>query len=131
MHAMAAPNEITVPQLLRLIGTPDAPVIVDISIDSDFSDGPFLTPGAFRRPHRDLHGVIPHLARPPAVVVCQKGIKLSQGSAPRLRAAGLLALSVRLSRQYRDDLAQLDAGIRVHDPRGGADEGHSWPGGRP
>ena len=30
---MAAPNEITVPQLLRLIGTPQAPVIVDLSID--------------------------------------------------------------------------------------------------
>ncbi len=28
---MAAPNEITAQNLLRLIGTPDCPVIVDIS----------------------------------------------------------------------------------------------------
>jgi len=35
---MAALNEITVPQLLRLIGTPDAPAIVDISIDPDFAE---------------------------------------------------------------------------------------------
>ena len=33
---MPAPNEITPSQLLRLIGTPDAPALVDLSIDPDF-----------------------------------------------------------------------------------------------
>lgn len=47
---MAAPNEITPQQLLRLIGTPNCPQIVDISIDPDFDDDPHLIPGAFAIP---------------------------------------------------------------------------------
>jgi rhodanese-related sulfurtransferase len=88
MHAMAAPNEITVPQLLRLIGTPDAPVIVDISIDPDFNDDPFLIPAAFRHPHSDFAGLMTRLDGRPCVVTCQQGIKLSQGLVAKLRAAG-------------------------------------------
>jgi rhodanese-related sulfurtransferase len=50
-------------------------------------------------------------------------------------AAGLLAISVGLSRQYKDDLAQLEAGMAVYDAlyrwaRDGFDEGHDWPSGR-
>jgi rhodanese-related sulfurtransferase len=50
-------------------------------------------------------------------------------------AAGLLALSVGLSRMYRDDLAQLDAAMPLYDAlyrwaRDGFDEGHDWPAGR-
>jgi rhodanese-related sulfurtransferase len=86
---MAAPNEITVPQLLRLIGTPDAPAIVDISIDADFEADPFLIPGAFRHPHSDLPGLITRLNGRSCVVVCQKGIKLSQGMVAWLRSERL------------------------------------------
>jgi len=48
------------------------------------------------------------------------------------QAAGLLAISVGLSRQFRDDLAQLDAGMVIYDAlyrwaRDGFDEGHDWP----
>ena len=51
------------------------------------------------------------------------------------QAAGLLALSVGLSRQYRDDLDQLAAGLALYDAlyrwaRDGFDEGHDWPQGR-
>lgn len=51
------------------------------------------------------------------------------------QAAGLLALSVGLSRLYRDDLAQLEAGMGLYDAlyrwaRDGFDEGHDWPAGR-
>lgn len=51
------------------------------------------------------------------------------------QAAGLLALSVGLSRQYRDDLAQLEAGMALYDAlylwaRDGFEEGHDWPAGR-
>lgn len=51
------------------------------------------------------------------------------------QAAGLLAISVGLSRQYRDDLAQLEAGMPVYDAlyrwaRDGHEEGHDWPAGR-
>ena len=51
------------------------------------------------------------------------------------QAAGLLAISVGLSRQFRDDLQQLEAGMVVYDAlyrwaRDGHDEGHDWPAGR-
>ncbi len=88
---MPAPNEITVPQLLRLIGTPECPVIVDISIDPDFAEDPYLIPGSFRHPHTDLAGLKQRLAGRPCVVTCQRGIKLSQGLVARLRADGLSA----------------------------------------
>ncbi len=51
------------------------------------------------------------------------------------QAAGLLAISVGLSRQFRDDLEQLEAGMAIYDAlyrwaRDGFDEGHDWPAGR-
>jgi hypothetical protein len=51
------------------------------------------------------------------------------------QAAGLLALSVGLSRQYRDDLQQLEVGMTLYDAlyrwaRDGHDETHDWPEGR-
>ena len=86
---MAAPNKITPQQLLRLIGTPDCLQIVDISIDPNFADDSHLIPGAFRHPHTDLQGLITRLNGQPSVIICQKGIKLSQGMAAQLRSAGL------------------------------------------
>jgi len=47
------------------------------------------------------------------------------------QAAGLLAVSLGLSRMYADDLAQLDAGMTVYDAlyrwcRDAVDETHDW-----
>jgi hypothetical protein len=47
-------------------------------------------------------------------------------------AAGLLAASLGLSRMYRDDLAQLEAGMMLYDAffrwsRDATEEGHDWP----
>ncbi|WP_372574481.1 chromate resistance protein ChrB domain-containing protein [Ruegeria jejuensis] len=88
---MAAPNEITVPQLLRLIGTPQAPVVIDIRIDPDFEADPFLIPGAIRHPHDDIEGLKHRLNGRACVILCQKGLKLSQGLAAWLRNDGLAA----------------------------------------
>ena len=88
---MAAPNEITPNQLMRLIGTPQAPMIVDISIDPDFDADPFLIPGAFRHPHTKIAELKDKIGDRKAVVVCQKGIKLSQGMAAWLRSDGVYA----------------------------------------
>jgi hypothetical protein len=51
------------------------------------------------------------------------------------QTAGLIAIFVGLSRQYRDDLEQLQAGMTPYDAlyrraRDGHDEGHDWPAGR-
>ena len=88
---MPAPNEITPAQLLRLIGTPECPALVDCRTDEDFSDDPFLIPGSFRHPFDDPAGLAARLEDRPAVVICQKGKKLSQGVAAWLRAEGALA----------------------------------------
>jgi rhodanese-related sulfurtransferase len=49
------------------------------------------------------------------------------------QCAGLLAASLGLSRQYRDDLAQLEAGMALYDAfhlwcRDATEETHDWPG---
>ena len=88
---MPAPNEITVPQLNRLIGTPECPEIVDISIDPDFAEDPYLIPGSWRHPHTDIPGLIARLDGAHAVITCQKGIKLSQGLTAWLCSEGLQA----------------------------------------
>jgi hypothetical protein len=48
------------------------------------------------------------------------------------QAAGLLAASLGLSRMYKDDLAQLDAGLGLYDAfyrwcRDATEETHNWP----
>ena len=88
---MPAPNEITPQQLNRLIGTPDCPEIVDICIDPDFAADPYLIPGSWKHPHTDIPGLIARLNGEPCVIVCQKGIKLSQGLAAWLRSEGIAA----------------------------------------
>lgn len=88
---MPAPNEITPAQLLRLIGTPDAPVMVDVCIDPDFAEHPFLIPGSFRHAYDDIDTLKQRLAWRSCVVICQRGLKLSQGLAARLRADGIAA----------------------------------------
>ncbi|KIC39178.1 chromate resistance protein ChrB domain-containing protein [Leisingera sp. ANG-M7] len=88
---MAAPNEITPAQLLRLIGTPDAPVLADICIDEDFDADPYLIPGSYRHPHTGIESLKERLNGRRCVVICQKGLKLSQGVAAWLRNDGIKA----------------------------------------
>ncbi|WP_114287097.1 chromate resistance protein ChrB domain-containing protein [Candidatus Halocynthiibacter alkanivorans] len=85
---MSAPNEITPNQLIRLLGTPEAPVVVDVRIDADFDDDPCLVPTAIRIPHRDLPAIQDAARGGKIVVTCQKGKKLSQGVVAWLRADG-------------------------------------------
>lgn len=88
---MPATNEITVTQLNRLIGTPDCPVIVDICLPEDFAADPHLIPGSIRHSHSDIRGLIAHLDGRRAVIVCQKGLKLSQGTVAWLASEGVQA----------------------------------------
>ena len=78
------------PQLARLIGTPDAPALIDVRTDEDFDADPRLIATARRIPHAavadmDLGGI----AR--AVVICHRGAKLSEGAAAILRLRGVQA----------------------------------------
>ena len=88
---MPSPTEITVPKLSRLIGTPNAPVLVDVCVDEDVAEDPRLIPGSFRHPFREIATLAPMLSERRVVVICQKGKKLSQGAAAMLRERGVAA----------------------------------------
>lgn len=77
--------------LMRLLGTPQAPQVIDVCIDEDFHDDPYLIPTARRCRHGQIGNLAPDLTGQYTVVVCQKGKKLSHGAASVLRAAGVRA----------------------------------------
>ncbi|WP_366510977.1 hypothetical protein [Yoonia sp.] len=70
---MAAFNEISPNTLMRLIGTPACPVLIDVCMDSDFHDDPYLIPTAFRHPFSDLDGLAVRVQGQDVVVICQQG----------------------------------------------------------
>src|SRR3979411_1424408 len=88
---MSSINSISVEKLNRLIGTPKCPVLVDVRADEDFGLSPNLLPGSVRRSYRDVAEWAVDLGGRHAVVVCQKGQKLSHGTAALLRGAGRAA----------------------------------------
>jgi rhodanese-related sulfurtransferase len=88
---MPSINTISVDKLARLIGTPHCPVLIDVRTDEDFGNNPRLIPGSIRRPHVDATAWAGELDGHSAIVICQKGAKLSQGVAAWLRHAGVPA----------------------------------------
>jgi rhodanese-related sulfurtransferase len=91
---MSAPNVISVEKLNRLVGTPSAPLIIDVRTEEDFDADPLLLPCALRKSHRDVADWAAGFAGKSAVVVCHHGAKLSQGVAAWLRHAGAQAVSL-------------------------------------
>ena len=47
---MAAPNTISIDKLVRLIGTPKCPVLVDVRGQDDFEADPHLIPSSIHSP---------------------------------------------------------------------------------
>ena len=88
---MSSINSIASEKLSRLIGTPKCPTLVDVRTDDDFSADPRLVPGSFRRSADTAGEWAAELRGRSAVVICQKGLKLSHGVAALLREAGAFA----------------------------------------
>ena len=88
---MATPDAITVTQLIRLVGTPDAPVLVDVRVDNDYASDPHMLPASLRRDYRTVSSWAGEYAGRSVVVVCQRGQKLAQGTAGWLRHSGVRA----------------------------------------
>lgn len=86
----SSPN-ISVDKLARLVGTGRAPAIVDVRTLEDFTADPRLVPASQRQDHRRVADWAPALAGRSAVVICDKGQKLSEGVAAWLRHGGVLA----------------------------------------
>lgn len=81
-------------ELSLLIGTADAPRILDVRIDDDFNAVPQLIPGSRRYDFRTFQTWRDTLPVGPLVIACHQGLKLSQGVAARLRAIGRDARSL-------------------------------------
>jgi rhodanese-related sulfurtransferase len=88
---MPSLNTISIDKLARLIGMPHCPVLVDVRTEEDFNANPRLIPGAMRRRHSDPSEWAVEFKGRSAVVICQRGAKLSQGVAAWLRHAGVPA----------------------------------------
>ena len=88
---MATPDAITVAQLMRLVGTQDAPQIIDVRTDNDHATDPRMLPASVRRDHRTVAAWAEEQAGRSVVVVGQRGQRVSQGVAAWLRHAGARA----------------------------------------
>lgn len=85
---MPAPDTITIAQLARLIGLPEAPAVLDVRTHEDFAADPRSIPGAVRRDWKSVADWGAQYADQAVAVVCHRGLKLSQGVASWLRHAG-------------------------------------------
>jgi rhodanese-related sulfurtransferase len=89
---MPSPDTITSAQLSRLIGLPDAPVLLDVRTEEDHAADPRMLPASHRRDHRTVSAWgTGYAGRPVVVVICQRGLKLSEGVAAWLRHSGARA----------------------------------------
>ena len=88
---MSSVNSIASEKLARLIGTPKCPALLDVRTDDDFSTDPRLVPGSVRRSPDTAGEWVADFRGRSAVVICQKGLKLSHGVAALLREAGASA----------------------------------------
>jgi rhodanese-related sulfurtransferase len=88
---MPTPTNITVAQLTRLVGTPDAPIVIDVRTAEDHAADPRMLPASVRRDYGSIAAWADLFAGQSVVVVCRRGLKLSQGVAAWLRHAGASA----------------------------------------
>lgn len=88
---MSAYATISPDKLSRLIGTANAPALIDVRTDEDFAADPRLIPGSVRRKHSDVSDWGGAYAGRSAIVSCQRGAKLAQGTAAWLRRLGAQA----------------------------------------
>jgi rhodanese-related sulfurtransferase len=84
-------NSISADKLVRLIGTPRCPALIDVRPKNDFDSRPRLIPGSVRKTHSDASEWAGKFAGQSAVVICSNGTALSQGAAAWLRSAGVVA----------------------------------------
>jgi rhodanese-related sulfurtransferase len=87
---MPAPNTIALEKLVRLVGTPKCPTLLDVRAEDEFDADPHLIPSS-RHCNFEKLEVSSEVTGHPAVVICQKGTSLSQGVAAWLRDRGVQA----------------------------------------
>jgi rhodanese-related sulfurtransferase len=88
---MAPFGAISADKLLRLLGSSQSPLLVDVRVDEDVEADPFLLPASVRRDHRSVERWAADIQALSVIVICHKGRKLSEGVAAHLRLRGISA----------------------------------------
>ncbi len=88
---MATPNAISAAQLSRLVGQPDTPVLIDVRTGEDLSLDPKMLPGSIRRDFGQVGAWAREYVGRKVIAICQRGLKLSEGTAAWLRYEGIKA----------------------------------------
>ena len=92
---MPAPDAMSCDQLSRLLGTPKAPILLDVRREAVRAADPRFLPGARALAEADLApdrlAALAATLSGPVVVVCAEGHRLSQGTAAWLRHEGVQA----------------------------------------
>jgi len=91
---MSSINTISPEKLARLVGAPTCPTIIDVRDEDDYAADPRLIPGSVRRSSAEPWRWSAELQGRSAVIVCQRGLKLSHGVASWLRHEGTGAESL-------------------------------------
>jgi rhodanese-related sulfurtransferase len=78
-------------KLSKLIGTAHTPALIDVRLEEDFEADPHLIPGATRRSHLNTPEWASQFSARPVIVICNRGQKLSEGTAAWLRHSGVAA----------------------------------------
>jgi rhodanese-related sulfurtransferase len=91
---MSSFNTISADKLARLIGVSHRPALIDVRAKEDFAADPRFIPGVIRRPSESASSWALEFAGRSAVVICERGQKLSEGVAAWLRHAGASSAEV-------------------------------------
>ncbi len=85
-------NRILPYELWNLIGTANAPSIVDVRIVEDVAEIPFAIPRSVPRPYDGVSTWANEFAGKIVVITCHRGLKLSEGVAAQLRLRGIQSI---------------------------------------
>jgi len=88
---MSSYTTISSDKLARLIGTANAPALIDVRTDEDFAADRRLIPGSIKLSHEKVSDWGADFAGRSAIVSCFRGEKLAQGTAAWLRQLGVQA----------------------------------------
>jgi len=88
---MPSINSISADKLVRLIGTPHCPALIDVRNDNDFAADPRFVPGSARIRSDQVENWSSEFQGRRVVVICNHGHNLSHGVAAHLRVGGVEA----------------------------------------
>lgn len=88
---MSLYTSISIEKLSRLVGTANAPALIEVRADVDFAEDPRTIPGALRHSSETVSDWARTFANRSVIVICRNGHKYSEGVAAWVRHSGVSA----------------------------------------